>query len=248
MNVQEMVDEMWLSRRSVRPRDGKLHPSSLAGCHRKAVYEASNTEPTDDTDVRNIRIMGVGTQTHEHLQEEMKSHLPGSLFEVLIQHGGIVEGSVDALVPVGDGVSDDVDEMVPVYELWEIKSVAPYKMSRIRKSGTPEDGHMRQSRMYYAILDGLLDHGYGPGHDFLMDGIRIVYVDRNDWSVLEYEIDPWTPEEVDKFRFEIMDLRVHLEEGTLPERLQKKKELWLCKYCPFSTRCWEQDGEYERGG
>lgn len=228
---------MFLEQYEERPGDGFLHPSSLAGCYRQAVYEAQLTEPTDAKDVRNIRIMGNGTHFHDRIQAIATREIPGFLTEVKVEWNNVigtgVTGSADALLPVGDGLDTDTDEPKPVYELQEFKSIGPFGKKFLK--GKPKPEHVKQARIYYW---GLQQMG------FLMDGIRIVYFDRDDWSVLEFEVEPWTDAQEAEFESDIEILASHVEGFTLPDRLEP--EAWLCRYCQFRTRCWDVDGDNTR--
>ena len=233
---QQLVDKMFLDQYEDRPGDGFFHPSSLSGCYRMTVYEMTDTEPTEKKDIRNIRIMGNGTHFHNAIQEVATATFPGFLTEVKVEWAG-VKGSADALMQVGDGLmsADSGDPLLAaVYELQEFKSIGPFGKKFLK--GQPKPEHVKQARMYYWALENM---GY------LMDGIRIVYFDRDDWSVLEFEVEPWGDEEAFAFEQDLGILSSHVDEGTLPDRLEP--DAWLCRYCMFKTRCWEVDGDNTRG-
>ena len=230
--LQPIIDQHFISIKEPREPDGLYHPSSLTGCDRQAVYERTGTEKTDDTQVRNIRIMARGTQMHSEVQEMMAAKFPGYLPEVKLRWG-MVTGTCDGLLPVADGLQAGV--MTTMYELHEYKSIGP--LGKKYKGAMPKPEHIMQARIYHAAL---LDMGY-----MLDQLIRIVYFDRDDWSVNEYEVAPWTTEEVEDFLAHLENLEDHAQNGTLPDR--KAPDYWLCRYCPFRTRCWNQDGENVRG-
>jgi len=242
---QEIIDKMFLDKYEDRPPDGYFHPSSVSGCDRQAVYEVSGTDRTDLPDVRNIRIMGTGTDMHERIQDRLVQAHPGTLIEVKVEWEQI-RGSVDAIVPIGDGYpynyghpEDDVDVLMPVYELQEFKSGGNWKMREAQKGPDPQ--HVKQARIYYAGLDHM---------GFLMDGIRIVYFGREDWQVIEHEVEPWTDEQVVTFLASLDNMLLHVEEWSLPDRLpldSKGNRFWLCRYCNFRSRCWDLDGDNTRG-
>lgn len=248
---QPIIDRMFLDRQEDRPPDGFFHPSSLSGCARMTVYEVTGTEPSDEKDVRSIRIMGEGTDMHADIQAEMAKRFPGFLAEVKVDCLDI-RGSVDGLLPVSDGVSGAAERWVeehktippyellsPVYELQEYKSGGDYKIKMLKRKGAPDPQHVKQTQMYYWALGKM---GY------LLDGIRIVYFARDDWSVLEFEVEPWDEAECRSFEGELGLLRLRVEDGTLPDRLDQKGDMaWLCRYCDFRTRCFKVDRENERG-
>ena len=234
---QTIVNDMFLARNKDREPDGFLHPSSLAGCERQAVYVARGEPVSNDKDIRNIRIMGNGTAIHEIIQDATIKAYPGTLVELDVNWGPI-RGSADALLPVATEVLPH-DETYPafVYELQEYKSISPNGKRFLQpsrgngpkhppRSGGAKPEHIYQARTYYW---GLSNQG------FLLDGIRIVYIDRDDWSVLEFEIEPWTALEVVEFEATLDSLQDHIEEGTLPDR--KPDGFWLCDYCDFRKTC-----------
>lgn len=237
---QELVDSIWMERYEDRPPDGKLHPSSLSNCERQAVYNARGEAVTDPTEMRSIRIMGRGTQMHEEIQAQLLKKYPGTLLEVDVEWGPI-SGSADALVPVSDGRHYDEsgnpeDGLQPVYELQEFKSISPTgkkflypKPHGKRGPGNapkPKPEHVKQARIYYLFLE---EQGY------LLDGIRITYFDRDDYSTLELEVDPWDDHEAEEFLDNLATLEEHLVDGTLPP--QMPDDFWLCRYCEYRTTC-----------
>src|SRR3990167_9717736 len=109
---QTLIDQMFLDKYEDRPPDGFFHPSSLSGCDRMAVYEVSGTAPTDFPEVRNIRIMGEGTDVHTTIQILAQQEWPGFLTEVEINYGSI-KGSADALRLIGEGWNQAIYDDTP---------------------------------------------------------------------------------------------------------------------------------------
>lgn len=221
--LQSYIDRYFLDLREPREPDGWYHPSTLTGCDRQALYERMGTEKTDDPDIRNIRIMARGTEMHDLVQHILTIEVPGFLPEVAVEWGRVV-GSCDGLLPV-----DEIDGET-VYEVQEFKSIGP--LGKRYKGGMPKPEHIMQARIYAAGLQDM---------DYRLSGIRISYFDRDDWSVNEYEFATWTEDEVQDFLAHLDSLDAHMDDGTLPPR--KDEGYWLCRYCPFRTRCWNQDGE-----
>lgn len=233
---QPILDAHFEAIASVREPDGFFHPSSMTGCDRLAVYEKTGTPKSDEKSIRNIRIMANGTRMHAEIQGLVQDAYPGFLTEVEVDFAGI-RGSCDGLLPIADGVpdTDHFADLQPVYELQEFKSISPQGKRFLK--GSPKPEHEYQARIYYWALER---QGY------LLSGIRITYFDRDDWSVQEFEVEPWTPEQVAGFEALLSDLEAHAEEGTLPGRMDK--DYWLCRFCEYRTRCWEQDGVDTREG
>jgi hypothetical protein len=236
IDYQEMVNRMFLEdpRNEDRSGDMKLHPSAISGCARQAIYAARGEEATNPKDVRYRRIMGNGTDYHDKLQGFMRQLWPGLETEVSFEFGPI-KGSVDALMPTDGGL-----------EVQEFKSISPNGMRMIQgtqprrlKNGTFKPGreaaakpeHVHQARIYHYCLSQL---GYN-----MSDVIRIVYFNRyfnrDDWTVAEFEVEPWTTEEGQAQELVWAELEGHLMDGTLPD--QMPDDYWLCKLCEYRTTC-----------
>ena len=198
---QDLINEAIRARDDLRQADrgsdaGEWHPSSLANdCKRQAVYSYTGEPVTNGRQDRNIRIMDRGTEIHEEVQAMVirsilaKGGQPSDfLAEVKVDAFGI-KGSSDGLLAVADGVEDDEHGgglTVPVYELQEYKSISTVGLKYLKpkpfgkpgplNAAKPKPEHVKQARIYYACLQ---EQGY------LLDGIRIVYIDRDDWSVTE---------------------------------------------------------------
>lgn len=224
---QKIIDKAIKRRDEIRQAGrgsdaGEWHPSGMTGCLRQAVYSYRGEPESDERDVRSIRIMDRGTEMHEFIQRALIDQYPGTLLEVRVEHAGVV-GHCDALVPVADGIGSGT-ELTPTYELQEFKSIGP--IGKRYMKGGPKPEHAQQARIYYWALQRM---------GFLLDGIRIVYMDRDDWSILEYFVDPWDEQEERDFEGLLDDLNAHVEEGTLPDRMPD--DYWLCRYCQYRTTC-----------
>jgi len=206
------------------------------------VYSFTGVEKSDKNDAESTRLLDRGSEIHDIIQTLMHAKYPGFRSEVKVNGYGN-KGSCDGLLPVADGMSGggildlDPPELVPIYELQEYKSIAtkggaflkpkPYGKPGPSNQASPKPEHVKQARIYYMLLE---NQGY------LMDGIRIVYVDRDHLTVLhEFEVEPWTPEEVGTWLTELDVLNMHVEEETLPDRMPD--DYWLCRYCDWFTTC-----------
>lgn len=227
--LSSAVDQWFLDNVEPRPPDGKLHPSSMSGCWRQAVYEARGTEPTNAKAARNYRIMWFGSRIHEVLQQALKG-LPGFASEVEVAPDGWpFAGSADGIyIREFDANADSSDD----WELLEFKSIAPYML---KSKDLPQDHHKKQARMY---MWGLNKQGTSVAQ------ARIVYVSRNDMEMREFVLErdlKWEEE----FEQDLdISRHLYLKEGQtmLPPRLDiNAPEGWLCKYCQFQTKCWEVD-------
>jgi hypothetical protein len=219
---------------------GEWHPSSLTGCPRAAVYDYKGYEESDPTEMRSMRIMDRGTEVHEFIQAMVtesiiaKEGQPSDFLpEVKVDHAGI-KGSCDGLLKV-DG---------DLYEVQEYKSIGPNGKKYLYPKPYGKRGpgnvpqakpeHIKQARIYHR---GLKAMGYA-----VTDWCTIVYIDRDDWSVLEFRVNAWSDVEWYEFLAEIADLEDNVHEGTLPDRpAEYERTKFPCSYCNFNTRCWEND-------
>ena len=174
-----------------------------------------------------------GTEMHDYVQDKV----PGLTPEVKVDWGGI-KGSCDGLLLVGE------DEDGPLYEVQEYKSIGsngakflypkPYGKKGPGNTPVPKEEHVKQARIYRECLREM---GYN-----VTTTIRIVYFNRDDWEVLEFEVPAWTEGEWRSFLDELADLEAHALDGTLPQRPPYDREKFPCSYCNYRTRCWETDG------
>lgn len=240
---QDFINQMFIDDPNNEDRGGdfKLHPSAISTCERNAIYIARGETPTNERDVRFTRIMGTGTDYHIKLQTYLQERFPDALMEYKVEWGPI-KGHADILMPIGD-VADDLDEgLEPVYELADFKTISPNgkryiqgTKKKLLKSGkwnkhreaAPKPEHVKQVRIYYL---GLQRMGVK-----LTDLLRIVYIDRDDWSTVEFEVEPWTEEEGEAYLENMAVLEAHLFDGTLPDK--EPDDYWLCDLCAFRTLC-----------
>jgi len=75
---------------------------------------------------------------------------------------------------------------------------------------------------------------------------RITYVSKDDLRVQDFEVE-LTPEWEAKFEHKIARLELYRADSTaLPLRLPldgKGERSWLCNYCSFAKKCWNEDQE-----
>lgn len=230
MDIAKVFDQYVLDNVEDRESDGLLHPSSMSGCWRQAVYEAQAVAPTDGKEVRNYRIMRLGTIIHGELQASLEG-LPGFRAEVEVApQGWPVIGHADGIYVIGQTPDRSL------HELLEFKSISPFAF----KKPLPKPGHVRQARAYCWGLNKM-------GTEVV--SIRIVYLSRDDMAIREFVLDrdlDWEKDFEDQL---LVSQSIYLKPGStwLPPRLEPKSEdAWLCDYCQFRTRCWNRDEDARR--
>lgn len=211
---------------------GEWHPSSLTGCERAAVYSFTGTPASNETTPRSMAVLQAGTDIHDLIQKELVERFgKGFLPEVKLEYMG-VHGSSDGLLAVADGYRDEffdeagvlveTETVEPVYEVQEFKTIKSLHFVK----NFPKPEHMMQARIY----------AWAASHSgYLIDGIRIVYIERETKLVIEHFIQPWDEEEEKTFEDTLANLNMHVEEGTLPD--QMPDDYWLCRYCDWRTLC-----------
>ncbi len=214
---QEIAQRLVTANMTVREPDGKIHPSSVSLCKRQGIYSTLGVPRSDDRTAASERALGMGTNIHADFQKELINDEPRVLVEVDIDWPPI-KGSADILYPVPVSVEQFG------FELHELKSASAWKFRQYAKNG-PAEEHETQTRMYHYCLKQM---GYK-----LTDTIRIVYINKDNYEVVEWTIEPYDEAGEAKFLADIAELEAHIVDRTLPPA----REVWLCKYCEWRTRC-----------
>lgn len=229
-SIGSIVDDWFVANRSERDGDGMIHPSSASGCLRQAVYEARGVPRTDEKDIRTYRIMWMGTEIHEFVQNILETaYLDNPKIDVELEvsitvPGLPLAGSSDAVVwEDGSGI------------VYEFKSISPWGFKKVQRE--PQDHHVRQCKWY---MFGLHKQGKLISH-----GV-IVYFQRDDLGSIEHRVE-LTADDIEEMETTLILARDRWLVPTLttiPERppeTKTPKGYWLCGYCPWATRCFEQD-------
>lgn len=225
------VDDWFVENREDREPDGLFHPSSLSSCGRQAMYEATSTPKTDERQPRNDRILWLGTVIHERVQEAI-ADLPDFQAEVKVDVPELgLSGSADGIWRI----QHHDDPLLYEYELLEFKSESFFK--RKKRKGLPSANHQKQARLYMMGLNRM-------GMNVVR--ARVVYFLRDDLAAEEHVLDRDLDLEA-AYTAELENLMMLKSYGLLPARLgDKNPNRWLCDYCDFRTRCWEQDSATRR--
>lgn len=229
-----------------REPDGKWHPSSLYGCPRKAVYEVRATQPTNERDDRSRRILQVGQVLHDFVQGAVEAHvdIEEAYAEVKIEIPELnIVGSADQLIRFPGGV-------------WELEEYKTINSMAFRYKDLPKADHVGQVTPY---LKALREHGGTTADGLIIPPLgddlsraRISYVSKDDLLIEEAMVF-FTPAKdrdllervayLDRYRHDGQALPPRLPDEPVKNSPGKTKRAYLCNYCPFATRCWDQDGE-----
>lgn len=197
------------------------HPSALGSCLTGA-YLQRVEGLQKEFDTRTLRVFKVGKQHEEWIEELLEKKEIDFEREVRIE---IPEWNVSGRVDVV------VNGEMPI-ELKSKHSRAFWHMNKKNKG--PNEHHKMQLWTYLKALD-------------LPEG-RIVYISKDDLSILEYPVFLNDEELAEKVEHEFSILNRALEEQLPPKPVEDKKD-WRYKYCNLhEEHCLQQDNylEYER--
>lgn len=175
--ISEIVDR-FLLRPEDEGRAGCLHPSSLYGCQRRAIFEYMGKEETHPISPRSLRVFKMG-----HIAEEL-------VLEALEMEGVLV----DTQVPVARGLwSGNIDAIVEqdgkqyILELKTVHSRAFHWAAKERRrrllglgSSMPYDSHIFQVLAYDLLLPQPEGNPRLPPH--------ILYISKDDLLMEEFII------------------------------------------------------------
>lgn len=109
-------------------------------------------------------------------------------------------------------------------------------------------------RVYMPFLTGVEEDGETKWYDQLppipeLSHVAFVYVSKDDMEIREF-IQVQTDQKEAWLDDYLARLRRHVSEGTQPRRLERVTEgrksgrrHYLCGYCPFEAKCWNEDQE-----
>lgn len=209
----------------------------MFSCDRQAVYVRRGAEKTDPRSGRSRRTLYLGSLLHALVQDALSEYadLDAPLGTEVVTEVKIdvpeweFRSSADGLVIMPDGKAF----------LIEYKTVSEYGF----KKTLPQEPHVGQVTAYGWAL-----RNYGSGESFVsplgdkLTRACIVYINKSNldmklcWLDLNDETDR-------KIEDKITDLSTFVKHDLLPDRLPGTyvKRDWLCGYCEYATRCWDQD-------
>lgn len=243
-SVEAAIDSYVAANASVREPDGMMHPSSISGCQRKAIYELRGVSHSDPRSPKQNRILYIGTAFHEIVQAAVKATpLVAEVHtevRILVPELNLT-GSADQLLVFEDGTA----------ETQEFKTIKEWAFKKLTE---PKDDHLEQVKAYLFALrsfGGVSDDGVViPPLGDRLRGARFTYIEKQTFDVKEFLVE-WNPAWETEIRARLDNLeRFVADPESLPSRLpmsDKGKKSWMCDWgwgrCEYFTRCWEQDGE-----
>lgn len=242
--ARDALDQYIVSLGGDRDPDGKYHPSSLFQCARKVIYNLRDTGKSETTEPQALRRFWIGHRLHEALQSALAVSPDVDVFypefEINVTSHNVT-GHGDGLMRV------KLEDGSWAWVIVEIKSIRKSAF----KFGLKEE-NLKQAITYawavryfgceaLSLVTGLMEPLLPLGEE--LAGILVIYLEKEDLAVREHFI-PWSPD----MQNEVLDRLTYLNQyrddpASLPPRipLEKGKKNWQCRFCPFQTKCWDQD-------
>ncbi len=228
--INARVDAALVAERAKqRPRD-YLGASRIGEpCARRLVYEVTHTPPDPGKEFqgRSLRIFAAGhvfedlairwlRQAGFDLRTESRTGGPFG-FETA---GGRIRGHVDGVIVAGP----DVGLVWPV--LWEHKALKASSWSDTAKKGVQvsKPVYWGQIQIYMAYL-GLAS--------------ALFTALNKDTCELYHERVPFDPPGAQALSDKAVDVLRAADAGELLPRIATHADFYLCRFCPFAARCWE---------
>jgi hypothetical protein len=227
--INRLIDvALEAEREGQRPRD-YLGASRIGEpCARRLVYEVRRTppDPGKDFEGRTLRIFAAG-----HVFEDLAIRwLRQAGFDLRTQTaaggqfgfetaGGRVRGHVDGVIVGGP------DGGVAWPALWEHKALKASSWSDTARKGVQlsKPVYFGQMQIYMAYM-GL--------------GSALFTALNKDTCEIHHELVPFDPAAAQTLSDKAVDVLRAADAGDLLPRIATNPDFFLCRFCPFSMRCW----------
>ncbi len=215
--------------RRQRPRDYLGGSRVGEDCARKLVYEVTHTpkDPGGEFDAGILRIFEAGHQFEAMTIGWLRSAgfdlrdrgADGGQFGFSVA-GGRLRGHADGVIVAGP----DVGIRWPA--LFEHKALGSKSWNDLVKRGLRQSKpvYFAQVQLYMAYLD--------------LEVALLTALNR-DTLVLHHEVVPFDPTEAQRLSDRAVDILRAAAAGELPPRIAASPDFYLCRFCPYATRCWE---------
>ena len=228
--INAHVDGVLVDRnRQQRPRDYLGGSRVGEDCARKLVYEVTHMpkDPGGDFDAGILRIFEAGHQFEAMTIGWLRSAgfdlrdrgADGGQFGFSVA-GGRLRGHADGVIVAGP----DVGITWPA--LFEHKALGSKSWNDLVKRGLRQSKpvYFAQVQLYMAYLD--------------LEVALLTALNR-DTLVLHHEVVPFDPTEAQRLSDRAVDILRAAASGELPPRIAASPDFYLCRFCPYATRCWE---------
>ena len=228
--INAHVDAALVARnRQQRPRDYLGGSRIGEACARKLVYEISHT-PKDagrDFDAGILRIFDAGHQFETLSIRWLRQAgfdlrdrgADGEQFGFAVA-GEKLRGHADGVIVAGPDVG------IPWPALFEHKALGQKSWNDLVKHG------LRQSKpIYFAQVQLYMA--------YLELEVALLTTLNRDTLALHHEAVPFDAAEAQRLSDRAVDILRAAEAGEPPPRIAAHADFYLCRFCPYATRCWE---------
>lgn len=227
-SVNAAIDAALLARQQRQvPRDYLGGSRIGEPCARKLVYEITHAPKDRDFDAEILRIFDAGHQFEALSIRWLR--LAG--FDLrdrgqdggqigFVAAGGKLRGHADGVIVAGPGVG------IGWPALWEHKALGQKSWTDLVKRGLrlSKPIYFAQVQLYMAYLE--------------LEVALLTALNR-DTLALHHEAVPFDAAEAQRLSDHAVDILRAADAGELPPRIAQAADFYLCRLCPYATRCWE---------
>ncbi len=217
IDFNRMIDNFL--KREHRPKSiGKYYPSEIGSCIRRVWY--SYKFPME-MEPKLIRIFEVGNLMHDFVVNVLKSEKNNNEIELLksefpfreIIDDFEISGRIDNLIMVKASGKQVLVEVKSTKDVEHINEAMPHNVSQL------------QLYMHYLkIHDGIL-----------------LYVNKNDLTAKAFDVE-YSSEDAEKIIARFGSLNKMLKNDIIPkpESRESQKTIWMCRFCEYRNRCYDE--------
>lgn len=214
MYVESGLNKALAERQKIgRPSVRKWRGSLLGGCIRAHWYSANKVPMSEPFDESTLRVFAMGNAVGDFLQQALTEAYGDKIrFEIpVVSDGNDFAGNIDALL-------EDGDKLV----FLEFKSMKHQGFIRLK-----------QPKPEHAVQVGSYAKFYDPS-DTREREAWVVYVDKDDYSIQEFQIDPQSWGRTAQRILNVLSYYGDRKPPRLPGASERK---WPCGWCNWRTEC-----------
>ena len=196
-------------------------------CARKLVYEITHAPKDRDFDADILRVFDAGHQ-FEALSIrwlrlagfDLRDRGPDGGQIGFVAAGGRLRGHADGVIVTGPDIG------IGWPSLWEHKALGQKSWTDLVKRGLrlSKPIYFAQVQLYMAYLE--------------LEVALLTALNR-DTLALHHEAVPFDAAEAQRLSDHAVDILRAADAGELPPRIAQAADFYLCRLCPYATRCWE---------
>ena len=226
--VNAEIDAALLARhRRQTPRDYLGGSRVGEPCARKLVYEITHAPKDRDFDADILRVFDAGHQFEalsiRWLREagfDLRDRGADGKQFGFVSAGGKLRGHADGVIVAGPNIG------VRWPALWEHKALGQKSWTDLVKRG------LRLSKpIYFAQVQLYMA--------YLQIEVALLTALNRDTLALHHEAVPFDAAEAQRLSDHAVYILRAADAGELPPRIAQAADFYLCRLCPYATRCWE---------